>query len=384
MSNFRNHDALDISPDKGLVALVGDNGSGKTNILEAISLFSPGRGLRRADFQDMIRQAGQGENEDRENRYAGGSDGFSLSLTLDTALGETRLGTGLTKNTTGADKMQRIHKVNGLAVSSANSFLEYTRILWLTPDMDGLFRGSAGERRRFLDRLVLAVDKEHGSRVSALERSLRSRNRILEENPGQVAWLDAVEREISGLGIAVALARRELIDRLTNLIASTHDEHSLFPFALLDLKGEIDDLVARQAAIDAEELYRALLRQNRQRDRAAGRTLIGPQASDLAVRHGPKDMAAERSSTGEQKALLIGLILAQAHLIKQMSGIAPLVLLDEIAAHLDKQRKMALFDNLENFAGQVWITGADPQAFEDLDGRATIFTLTAGAIQPLC
>ena len=383
LNGFRNHAALSISPNKGIVALVGDNGTGKTNILEAISLFTPGRGLRRAELCDMV-----SHNQIPAERTVSFSvptpGGFSVSISLETGYGEKRLGTGISCNPDAPGKAQRIRRIDGITVSSASAFLEYLRILWLTPDMDGLFRGSAGERRRFLDRLVLAVDKDHGSRVNALERSLRSRNKILEETPDRAAWLDAVEREIAELGIAVVLARREGVDRLTNLINTTRNDTSPFPFALLDLKGEIDTLVAQHAAVDAEELYRAILRQNRQRDRIAGRTLIGPQASDLVVRHGPKDIIAERASTGEQKALLIGLILAQAHLIKQMSGFAPLVLLDEIAAHLDERRKMALFDDLESFSGQIWITGADRKAFDSLMDRASVFELRDGGIHPLC
>ncbi|MDR1828059.1 MAG: DNA replication/repair protein RecF [Methylobacteriaceae bacterium] len=369
LSGFRNHVSLTLRPARSVVVLIGDNGVGKTNILEALSLFAPGRGLRRAEFADMVHRPPGGAAQSE----APSCSGFSVSVTLDSEFGEKRLGTGLVSSLEAPKGYQRQHRIDGVPVPSAAAFTEYMRVLWLTPDMDGLFRGSAGERRRFLDRLVLAVDSAHGARVSALERALRSRNRILEETPGRVAWLDAVEREIVELGIAVALARKEAVERLSGLIAATRDDASPFPFAVLELKGDVDALVAGKPAVEAEDAYRVLLRDNRAQDKAAARTLIGPQTSDLVVIHGPKAVAAGRASTGEQKALLIGLILAQARLIKQMSGIAPLVLLDEIAAHLDTIRRKALFDTLEGFSGQVWVTGADESVFSGLAERADLF-----------
>jgi DNA replication and repair protein RecF len=230
---------------------------------------------------------------------------------------------------------------------------------------------------------VLAVDAEHGARVGALERALRSRNRILEERADDRLWLDAVEREISELGIAVAAARRETVARLSALILATRDEASPFPFAFIALEGELDALVGEMPAVDAEDRYRAALRESRARDRAAGRTLIGPQASDLVVRHGPKDIPAGAASTGEQKALLIGLVLAHARLVAAMSGLSPLVLLDEVAAHLDPRRRSGLFDALEALGAQVWMTGADPALFAELGSRADHLRVTPGAVETL-
>ncbi|MET0368294.1 MAG: DNA replication/repair protein RecF, partial [Methylobacterium sp.] len=311
--DFRNHADLDLKPGARLVALVGENGAGKTNILEAISLFAPGRGLRRAEFSAMARNGGPG--------------GFAVSLTLDRDGAGHRLGTGM--EPPGFDgRASRLCRVDGAPASSPVAFSEFFRVVWLTPDFDALFRGPAGDRRRFLDRLVLAVDAGHGTRVSALERALRSRNRLLEE-PGQDArWLDAIEREIAELGVAVALARRETVERLDQLIAQSRDDAQPFPWASVRLEGDLDDLVAVWPAIEAEDRFRQALRQGRPRDRAAGRTLSGPQTSDLVVRHGPKDVPAGTASTGEQKALLIGLVLAHARLVRAMSGIAPAILLD--------------------------------------------------------
>jgi DNA replication and repair protein RecF len=312
----------------------------------------------------------------------GGLGSFAVSVTLDTAYGEHRLGTGLTVPDEDL-RVSRLYRVDGGPVGSSAAFAEHLRMVWLTPDLDALFRGPAGDRRRFLDRLVLAVDAEHGARVNALERALRSRNRVLEESPDDRLWLDAIEREAAELAIAVAAARRETVERLGALILATRDEASPFPFATLALEGEIDRLVATLPAVDAEDRYRAILHESRARDRAAGRTLVGPQASDLLVRHGPKDIPAGTASTGEQKALLIGLVLAHAHLVATMSGIAPLVLLDEVAAHLDPRRRAGLFARLEELGGQVWMTGADPALFAELAGRADVLQVVPGRVDPL-
>lgn len=363
LQDFRSYETLDLPVEGQIIALIGENGAGKTNVLEALSLFTPGRGLRRVDLADMARQDGPG--------------GFAASITL--AGDGARLGIGLSEPDS-EGRRSRIARIDGASAGSALAFSEYLRIVWLTPDADGLFRASAGERRRFLDRLVLAIDPGHAARSNALERALRSRNRILEETPGQTQWLDAVEREIAELGIAVAAARAETVARLAAIITETREATSPFPQAELGLAGEIDTLVAHLPALDAEEAYRGRLRQNRPRDKAAGRTLIGPQASDLLVRHAQKNIAAELASTGEQKALLIGLVLAHARLVAAMSGLTPLVLLDEIAAHLDPRRRTALYDDLLGLGCQIWMTGADPALFAELPGAAQRFTVTPGRV----
>jgi DNA replication and repair protein RecF len=368
LQDFRTYAELDLTASRRLVALVGENGAGKTNLLEAISLLAPGRGLRRAELGSMAR--------------IGGPGGFAVSATLDGAYGEHRLGAGLERPDPDG-RAGRLYRIDRTPVPSPTAFAEHVRLVWLTPDLDGLFRGAAGERRRFLDRLVLAVDAEHGARVGALERALRSRNRILEERADDRLWLDALEREIAELGIAVAAARRETVARLAALILATRDEASPFPFAFIALEGELDALVAELPAVDAEDRYRAALRDSRARDRAAGRTLIGPQASDLVVRHGPKDIPAGAASTGEQKALLIGLVLAHARLVAAMSGLSPLVLLDEVAAHLDPRRRAGLFEALETLGAQVWMTGADPALFAELGSRADHLRVTPGAVETL-
>jgi len=364
LSDFRSYPRLDlaIAPTR-LVALVGENGAGKTNVLEALSLLSPGRGLRRAEISEMARSAGSG--------------GFALSAELETANGMVQLGLG---HDPGDGPHARKLRINRAPASSVRAFAEYVRLCWLTPAMDGLFSGPPGDRRRFVDRMVLAVDAEHAGRVAALERALRNRNRLLEDRTSDQAWLAAAEREVAEVGVAVAFARRETLERLQALILATRDESSPFPWAQIAMEGEIDRLVANTTSLAAEEIFRQTLRENRGRDAAAGRTLSGPQVSDLVVRHGPKQAIAGQCSTGEQKALLVGLTLAHASLVKAMSGIAPLVLLDEISAHFDPRRRASLFARLEELGGQVWMTGADPQAFAELTGRAEILTVSPGRI----
>ncbi len=362
LADFRSYPAVDLAVTGKLVVVGGENGSGKTNLLEAISMFAQGRGLRRADLGDCARR--------------GGAGGFAVSLEVAGFDGMVRLGTGLDPATEGIPA-QRRHRVDREPVASARVFADHLRLVWLTPAMDQLFNGSPGERRRFLDRLVLAVDSEHGTRVAAMERALRQRNRVLEDGSrADAAWLDAIEREVAELAVAVAAARTETVARLEPRRAG-----SGFPWAKIALAGDIEDLCAAHPALEVEDRYRALLKGARARDAAAGRTLIGPQAADLLVRHGPKDVEAGLCSTGEQKALLVGLVLAHARLVADLSGIAPIVLLDEIAAHLDEARRAALFRELDALPGQVWMTGADGSAFAPLDGRCQRLVVEPGRVR---
>lgn len=364
LADFRSYAALDLAITAKLVVVTGDNGSGKTNLIEAISMLAQGRGLRRADLSDCVRR--------------GGTGGFAVSVELDTPAGGVQLGTGLEPASDGAPA-QRRNRVDREPVGSARAFADHIRLVWLVPAMDQLFAGSPGERRRFLDRLVLAVDAEHGTRVAAMERALRQRNRVLEDGArADGAWLDAIEREVAQIGVAVAAARVETLAKLEALLRGR--DSSPFPWAVVALAGEIEALCAAHPALEVEDRYRAILKAARPRDAAAGRTLIGPQAADLLVRHGPKDVEAGLCSTGEQKALLVGLVLAHARLVADLSGIAPIVLLDEIAAHLDEQRRAALFGELEGLPGQVWMTGADASAFAPLGERAQQLFVTPGTV----
>jgi DNA replication and repair protein RecF len=362
LARFRNYDALDLDVAGDVIALIGDNGAGKTNVLEALSLLSPGRGLRRADFSEIARD--------------GDPRGFALSIRLDGPSGDVQLGAGFDP----AQGSARLCRIDREPVGSAAAFAEHCRLLWLTPDNDALFRGPAGDRRRFMDRLVLAIDAEHGARVNALEKALRSRNKLLEDDRPDQAWLDAIERETAEIAVAVAAARRETVGRLSDIAASAVDEASPFPHALVSAEGDLETALGNATALAVEDWYRGVLAANRWRDKAAGRTLIGPNTSDLVVRHGPKDMPADRCSTGEQKALLIGLTLAHARLVRQMSGIAPILLMDEVAAHLDPRRRGALYAQLATLGGQVWMTGTDAALFDDLPPGAQRLSVSGGRI----
>ncbi len=363
LADFRSYARLDLRLEARAIVLTGENGAGKTNLIEAISLLSPGRGLRRAELAELARIGGPGT--------------FAISVDVATKDGMIQLGTGIEPQ---AEGTPRRYRLNREPVASIRRFAEYVRVVWLTPAMDVLFAGPASERRRFLDRLVLALDAEHGSRVNALERALRNRNRLLDERGTNDRWLDAAEREVAELGIAVAAARNQTIAHLTSVIEATKDAASLFPFAELSIKGEIEDLIANRPALEAEEIFRRLLRENRGRDAAAGRTLTGPHTSDLLVRHGVKQTDAARASTGEQKALLVGLVLAHARLVANLSGVAPFILLDEVAAHLDAARRAALYEGLVALDSQVFLTGADRAAFAGLEDHAAILKVVPGKV----
>ena len=369
LTNFRSyHDAQILLERAGPIVLTGANGAGKTNLIEAISLLAPGRGLRRATIEELAFSEGDGS--------------WAVSAELEGMLGLATLGTGIEAPKAEDLPPARKYRVDREGVGSAAAFADHLRVVWLTPAMDPLFNGPASERRRFLDRLVLAVDAQHSSRVSALERSLRSRNRLLEEAHSDPHWLDAVEHETAEVAVAVAAARAETVSRLSGALAAAREQTSAFPYAEIALEGWMEKLLPNSNAIEIEDRYRALLKENRARDAAAGRTLDGPHLSDLAVTHAGKNIPASEASTGEQKALLIRLVLAHAGLIKEMTGFAPLLLLDEVVAHLDPARRAALYDALSALGAQVWMTGADPAAFGDIVGRAQVLEIRGGAVEP--
>jgi DNA replication and repair protein RecF len=368
LTNFRSYRRAEISVADGPVLLIGPNGAGKTNLLEAISFLTPGRGLRRATLEDVASTDGDGS--------------WAVAVEIEGALGAVQLGTGIDPPPA-ANGPSRRCRIDREPVPSAAAFADHLRVIWLVPEMDGLFLGPAAERRRFLDRLVLAIDATHGSRVNALERALRSRNRLLEESAPDPRWLDAIEHEVAELGIAVAAARAETVRRLMGEIESSRDSASLFPSASLTLEGWMEAELATNAAIEIEDRYRASLREARPRDRVAGRTLEGPHLSDLAVVHAGKGIPATRASTGERKALLVGIVLSHARLVAAMHGVAPIVLLDDVAAFLDAERRAALLDALMKLGAQVWITGVDESAFAALKGAGERFQVSPGRIEPV-
>ncbi|MBD8878656.1 DNA replication/repair protein RecF [Roseibium polysiphoniae] len=356
LTNFRNYEHLDLAFSKPLIAFVGDNGIGKTNILEAISFLTAGRGLRRAPFADVGRMRGPGS--------------WSVSTILNQNDDETRIGTGLTNGEAG-----RRVRIDGEDVRSSEALLDYMRVLWLVPSMDGLFTGPGSDRRRFLDRLTLAIDPTHGRRVSNFEKALRQRNKLLDHG-GSSDFLSAIETQVAELGTAVSLARSETVTLLGETVKAQAETGLPFPLATLTLDGAFEMATRGMSASDREDHYRDLLSEGRGRDRAVGRTLMGPHLSDLIVRHAAKDMPAAQSSTGEQKALLIGLVLAHAELTASITGMTPVLLLDEIAAHLDPNRRKALFTRLLDLGGQVFMTGTDASLFEALPQEGEVFEIS--------
>jgi len=344
LTDFRNHrDAL-LAPGPGMVVLTGENGAGKTNLLEAVSLLSPGRGLRGATLFEMAR--------------TGGSGGFAVAARLD----EVEIGTG----TEARAPERRQVRING-ASASATSLSEWLSVLWLTPAMDRLFQEGAGGRRRFLDRLVLALEPGHAVHAARYEAAMRARNKLLAE-PGarDEAWLSALEARMAEHGAALAEARTQAVALLSERLADSPD--GPFARAGLALEGGGEDL--------SIELFRG-----RARDAAAGRTLVGPHRTDLAVTHLGKAQPAALCSTGEQKALLLSIILAHADLVADRTGRRPILLLDEVAAHLDPIRRVTLFERLEAGGGQVWMTGTEPALFEG--AAADRFLVAEGRLERL-
>ncbi len=362
--DFRNYDRLSIALRPGAVVLSGENGAGKTNLLEAISFLSPGRGLRRANYAEVAR--------------SGAANGFAVHARICDRDGETEVGTGTMTVDGGPDAGRRI-RINGADTRSADELLDILRIVWMTPAMDTLFGGPAGDRRRFIDRLVLAIDPNHGQRTLDYEKAMRGRNRLLAEDSRDWAWFDAIEAQMAETGVAIAAARGELVRLLSAMIGKLPDEGP-FPRARIELDGEIERAATARPAVEVEERLRQSLAAGRNRDRAAGRTLDGPHRADLLVRHSAKDMPAELCSTGEQKALLIGLVVSHARLTAEMTGAAPILLLDEVAAHLDPGRRAALFDILDELGGQTFMTGTEPSLFSSIADRAQMLTVSHGTI----
>jgi DNA replication and repair protein RecF len=365
LTHFRNYRTAGLETHGDMVALVGPNGAGKTNCLEAISFLSPGRGLRRATLEDVADNQGDGS--------------WAVSAEVHGALGLATLGTGIDAPIAEAQGTTRRCRIDREPVGSATAFGDHLRMVWLTPAMDGLFMGAASERRRFFDRLVLAIDSEHSSRVSALERSLRSRNRLLEVRNFDDHWCDAIERETAELAVAVAATRGQTAVKLAAMLRA-RGAASAFPSADIALDGWMENALLSEPATAVEDRYRKILREARVRDAAAGRTLDGPHLTDLQVVYAPKHMPARDASTGEQKALLIGLVLAHAALVAETTGIVPLLLLDEVIAHLDPNRRSALFAELAKLGAQVWLTGADPASFAELTSSGEIFDVENGRV----
>lgn len=347
---FRCYPSARIETDGRPVVLTGPNGAGKTNVLEALSYLAPGRGLRRARLSDVTRR--------------GTDDTWAVSVRIGGAGIDIDVGTGPAPAVNGAER--RIVRIDGDSARTS-ALTTMLGVHWLTPQMDRLFADGAGERRRFLDRMVFGSDPEHARRIGAYERTMRERARLLRERRGEDAWLTALEQQMAANGVAIAAARRDLTARLAHAI---QESASPFPRAVLAIAGTLENALDDTPAIDVEARFQDRLHENRPRDGEMGGAGEGPHRSDLVVHHGEKAMPAAQCSTGEQKALLIAIVLANARLEKRRRGGAPLLLLDEVAAHLDEDRRAALYEEIIALRTQAWLTGTDAALFAPLRERA--------------
>ncbi|MDC8754518.1 DNA replication/repair protein RecF [Erythrobacter sp. sf7] len=355
LENFRNHASTTLGETAHFNLLVGENGAGKTNLLEALSLLGPGRGLRRSNLADLARRPAPGD----------APLPFAIGASLNEAgTVSARIGT----YTEAGQPGRRLVRVNS-APASAASLAEWLALSWLTPAMDGLFTDSAGARRRFMDRMALAIAPDHARRVNALEAALRERGRLLEHG-GDPRWLDAVEAQAADHGAAVAATRAELVARLADELSALPPE----PFAR-------PALAYRSGGPTDEAGLRAEFARNRPRDRAAGRALTGPQRDELEVVMASTRQPAASCSTGEQKAMLIAITLA--HGILAASGRPSVLLLDEVAAHLDPVRRTELFRRLREGRAQVWMTGTELAPFDAIREEAAIWRVSGGSVERL-
>jgi DNA replication and repair protein RecF len=356
LRDFRSYAALELATDGRLVVLTGPNGVGKTNLLEALSFLSPGRGLRRARLADAARH--------------GAAGGWAVAATIETAHGEIAVGTGLAGV---GERERRAVRLNG-ADAQPTALAEAFGVAWLTPQMDRLFNEGPGARRRFMDRIVFAFDCGHAARVSGYERAMRERARLLEQGGADAAWLAALEAQMVERGVAVAAARRDALARLGRALAEAPGP---FPRAEVAVEGAVEGWLAEAPAVEAEARFAAALKASRRADGPGE----GPHRSDFVVRHAAKGLPAALCSTGEQKALLIAILLANARLEQARRGMAPLLLLDEAGAHLDAERREALFDELSAIGAQAWLTGQERAPFAGLRGRAQFLALREGRIE---
>jgi len=362
LTDFRCYPSLRLETEAGAVVLVGPNGAGKTNVLEAVSLLTPGRGLRGARLAEIARRGGDG--------------GWAAAADVLGRMGAAKVGVGADPGQDGTTR--KVH-ADGLPARGQSALAERFAALWLTPQMDGLFAGPAEERRRYLDRLAATFDPAHVGRVQSYRNAMRQRLGLLRDGPADKAWLEALEAEMAARAVAIAAARTDTAQRLDN--AASEGETS-FPRAAIRVDGMVEDWLGDGPALAAEDRLRACLAEDRPRDAAAGSTSAGPHRSDLAVSARANAMPAAEGSTGEQKALLVSLTFASARMLAGAVGVAPALLLDEVAAHFDPERRARLFDEALALGGQLWVTGADAAQLDGLAGRADWFRIEAAALRP--
>jgi DNA replication and repair protein RecF len=361
LTDFRNYKSLALDLEPVPVIATGPNGAGKTNLLEAISFLSPGRGLRQARLSEIdINPTGLSE----------ATAGWGVAATVETVYGPIEIGTGRM-----AKDEKRVVRISGAPAKSQSVLAEYVSAVWLTPQMDRIFVDGPSGRRRFMDRLAFGFDSAHAGRVSAYESAMRQRGRLLREAVGDDVWLGVLESTMAERGVAIAAARREIADRINRASAISNGP---FPQARLIVDGTLETWLDTLPALDVEERMRHALAKSRREEAENARAPIGPHRSDLQVRHLEKNQPADRCSTGEQKALLVAIVLADARLRAAERDVAPLLLLDEVAAHLDRDRREALFDEIYNLNAQVWLTGTDVATFDGMRDRAQFLDVQDG------
>ena len=369
LTNFRSYASAELSTSGRCIVLAGPNGAGKTNLLDAISLLAPGKGLRGATLAEHT----------RKGPSAHGAPHWAVSATVKRADHNYEIGTGLSAAASATSRQVRL---NGAPAQSSADLGELIQMAWLTPAMDRLFIEGASGRRRFLDRLTLGFDVGHAKQFVRYEQAMRERSRLLKFGPRDPSWLDGLEKQMAENGVAIAVSRARTVERLNEAL---HERSAAgaFPCARLAMRGETDSVIAERADDDqSAEDMRARLEQGRIRDAESGRTGFGPHLSDLEVRHTEKRADARECSTGEQKALLISIVLAHARQLSHIShGLAPILLLDEIVAHLDAVRRSALFDEILALGAQAWMTGTDPQMFNPLKDKADLFEVADSQVR---
>ncbi|AUG51280.1 DNA replication/repair protein RecF [Thalassospira marina] len=371
LGDFRCYDRLRLDIEAGPVVLTGPNGAGKTNLLEAVSLLAPGTGLRRAKLGEISRNVPATDD--------GTLRAWAVSAQLDTPDGQYQVGSGLDPLALRQGRERRAVKIDGEAQRGQAALGRVCAAVWLTPQMDRLFLDGPSARRRFLDRLVYGLDPEHSSRVAAFEHGLRSRAKLLKAGKADDKWLNAIEDSMVRHGIAVVVARADLLERLVR--AGTMAVGA-FPAARLALAGDLENWLEKFPAIEVEDRMRAALRDGRERDALYGGAAVGPQRSDLMVWHEAKNQPAAQCSTGEQKALLLSIVMANTRLQSRARGAGPLLLLDEVVAHLDAERRADLFDEIVALGVQAWMTGTDRALFNGLIGRAQFFRVEEARVSP--
>lgn len=351
LENFRNYTSLRLEAEGQSVVLVGANGAGKTNILEAISLLIPGRGLRRAKIAEL------------DHHHQQPAKPWVVAARLHGLQGEVVVGTGRLA-AVDTESERRLIKIDGCEVKSQHDLSEHAAVLWLTPQMDQMWSEGDSAKRRFLDRLAYAFDPAHAGRVSAYEYAMRDRNRLLQDSRADPHWLDALEQKMAESATAITLARLQTVESLSHVM---HESSLSFPKAALTLSGFLEDELKRgETALMAEKSYAAQLLHDRKIDAASGRTQAGVHKSRLTIGYASRNMDAEFCSTGEQKALLLSLVLAHARACAKWKSLTPVLLLDEVVAHLDGKRRRELFDELNDLGAQVWMTGTDVELFEGM------------------